>query len=347
MSLLSNSPYGIRPRLSAKWIVGIVVAAIVGTLATTLAANIVINTGGRVEFGQGRVSSGLCDSYITIKPTAAFVNNVFVLDTVEIGDISTLTHDNSYTIQIYGDTSSVGLLANPATFKVGSDGVTFSQTSTGDNTTLETVTADSATSGGGSNSEIGASKVRFTQITSNGVSAIPTSAVKKITLQSSGNGNCSRVYALGDVGPAGGTIGITPSTPGNTTGKYFEFGVPETNGLTWCPSSDPGYSVNIGTTYGIGAGAANTALIVANCSAGSGVYADQYTLGGYSDWFLPSPYELNAVKDIAPPGGYATSGERGAGSIYYQNIPNGQPVLNDHAGKWFSLRTLPMRSFTP
>lgn len=347
MSLLSNSPYGIKPRLSAKWFVGIAVVVILGTLATTFAANIVINGTGRIEFGQGMASNGLCDSYMTIKPTAILNGNKFYLDTVEIGDISTLTHDNSYSIQLYGDTSSVGLLANPATFSVGPDGVSFSKTSTGDNTTLETVTVDSATNGGGSKNEKGASVVRFTQITSDGVSAIPAASVAKITLQSSGNGNCSRVYALGDVGPAGGTIGITPTTAGNTTGKYFEFGVPETNGLTWCPSSDPGYSVNIGTTYGIGAGAANTALIVANCSAGSGVYADQYTLGGYSDWFLPSPYELNAVKDIAPPGGYATSGERGAGSIYYQNIPNGQPVLNDHAGKWFPLRTLPMRSFTP
>ena len=29
-------------------------------------------------------------------------------------------------------------------------------------------------------------------------------------------------YAIGDTGPAGGKIFITPTTAGNTTGKYFE-----------------------------------------------------------------------------------------------------------------------------
>jgi predicted phage tail protein len=33
---------------------------------------------------------------------------------------------------------------------------------------------------------------------------------------------CSSACAVGDVGPAGGIIFMTPSTVGNTTGKYFE-----------------------------------------------------------------------------------------------------------------------------
>jgi hypothetical protein len=31
-----------------------------------------------------------------------------------------------------------------------------------------------------------------------------------------------RTFAIGDIGPGGGIIFITPSTEGNSTGKYFE-----------------------------------------------------------------------------------------------------------------------------
>lgn len=329
----------------SKWVVGLSSLAAIAAISYTLAANISINGNSSTEFGQGILVTSTCDSYLIIKPKAVLEGNTFVLDSIELGDISTRTHDNTFTLQVYGETSSAGLLAQPAVITVGADGKSFTKTSTGDNTTLETVTIDSSSTGGGTNAEIGASVIKLTSITSDGSNKIPASQAVKYTLQSSGNGNCSIVYSLGDVGPAGGTIGITPSTPGNTTGKYFEFGTPSSNAMVWCDSTDPGYSTLLGTGTAIGSGAANTALIAANCTLGSGVYADQYTQGGYSDWFLPSAYELNAVRTLAPSGGYATSSERNATTGWYQNIPNGQPVLQDHAGKWFSLRSLPMRSF--
>lgn len=332
-------------RSFSKWLVGFSSLAAIAVISYTLAANISINGNSSTEFGQGILVTSTCDSYLIIKPKAVLVGNTFVLDSIELGDISTRTHDNSFTLQVYGETSSVGLLAQPAIIAVGANGKTFTKTSIGDNTTLETVTIDSSSPGGGANAEIGASVIKLTSITSDGSNKIPALQAVKYTLQSSGNGNCSMVYSVGDVGPAGGTIGITPSTPGNSTGKYFEIGTPSSGSMVWCGASDPGYSTALGTGTAIGTGAANTALIAANCTTGSGVYADQYTQGGYSDWFLPSAYELNAVKDVAPSGGYATSSERNATTGWYQNIPNGQPVLQDHAGKWFSLRSLPMRSF--
>lgn len=328
-----------------KWILGLSVAAAIAVISSTLAANIAINGNSTTEFGQGILATSTCDSYLVIKPKATLDGNNFVLESIELSDISTRSHDNTFTLQVYGETSSIGLLAQPAVITVGADGKSFTKSSTGDNTTLETVTIDSSSIGGGPNGEVGASSIKLTSITSDGSTKIPAAQAIKYTLQSSGEGNCSIVYSVGDVGPAGGTIGITPSTPGNSTGKYFEFGTPSANSLVWCDSSDPGYSTLLGTGTAIGTGAANTARIAANCSLGTGVYADQYTQGGYSDWFLPSAYELNAVKDVAPPGGYATSSERNATTGWYQNIPNGQPVLQDHAGKWFALRSLPMRSF--
>lgn len=318
---------------------------VLAVISSTLAANISINGNSSSEFGQGILATSTCDSYLVIKPKAVVDGNRFVLESIELSDISTRTHDNTFTLQVYGETSSVGLLAQPAVIQVGGDGKTFTKTSSGDNTTLETVTIDSAATGGGPNQEIGASSIRLTSITFDGSTKIPAAEAVKYTLQTSGTGNCSIVYSLGDVGPAGGTIGILPTTAGNTTGKYFEFGTPSSNSLSWCDANDPGYSTLLGTGTAIGTGAANTALIAANCTSGSGVYADQYTQGGYSDWFLPSAYELNAVRTLAPSGGYATSSERNATTGWYQNIPNGQPVLQDHAGKWFGLRSLPMRSF--
>lgn len=334
-----------RPSLK-KWGLGLSAVAAIAVISSTLAANIAINSNSSTEFGQGILATSTCDSYLVIKPKAVMDGTKFVLDSIELGDISTRTHDNSFTLQVYGETSSTGLLAQPVVIAVGGDGKTFTKTSSGDNTTLETVTIDSASIGGGSKGEVGASVIRLTSITSDGSAKIPASQAVKYTLQTSGTGNCSIVYSVGDVGPAGGTIGITPSTPGNSTGKYFEIGTPSSGTMVWCGSSDPGYSTALGTGTAIGTGAANTALIAANCTTGSGVYADQYTQGGYSDWFLPSAYELNAVKDVAPAGGYATSSERSSTTGWYQNIPNGQPVLQDHAGKWFSLKSLPMRSFS-
>jgi hypothetical protein len=345
--LLDFTDQSTRLKKSYLRTIGLIASfAFVGVLSTTLAANISLSSNQSVEFGQGIVVTGTCDSHIVVRPVAAFDGQRFIFDSLEIQDISTLNHDNSFSIQVFNETSSAGLLATPAVIRVGADGISFTKTSSGDNTTLETITIDSSSNGGGARNEIGASAIRLKSITSDGVNTIPASESVRITLQSSGDGDCSRVYALGDIGPAGGTIGILPTTAGNTTGKYFEIGTRSANSMPWCGASDFGYSNSLGTSTSIGSGAANTALIAANCASGPGYYADQYTQGGYSDWFLPSAYELNAMKDIAPSGGYATSSERGATTIFYQNIPNGQPVLNDHAGKWFSLLALPIRSFT-
>jgi hypothetical protein len=43
-------------------------------LGSTLAANISLNTGGNVEFGQGVLSTTACDDQVTITPYSTFIN---------------------------------------------------------------------------------------------------------------------------------------------------------------------------------------------------------------------------------------------------------------------------------
>ena len=109
-------------------------------------------------------------------------------------------------------------------------------------------------------------------------------------------------YSIGDTGPAGGIIFITPSTSGNTTGKYFEV----------APSASPdvqrAWDFLAGTTRNpitgadgtaIGTGEQNTLDILAagftTASVSAAAYAAGYTYGGFSDWFLPSVDELHQI----------------------------------------------------
>jgi hypothetical protein len=104
-------------------------------------------------------------------------------------------------------------------------------------------------------------------------------------------------YAIGDTGPAGGKIFITPSTEGNTTGKYFEASPATAEAIrTWSSVGNQTTSVAGADGTAIGTGYQNTLDIVAqsgnvlvSCAA---VYCSVYTYGGFSDWFLPSENEL-------------------------------------------------------
>ena len=111
-------------------------------------------------------------------------------------------------------------------------------------------------------------------------------------------------YALDDTGPAGGKIFITPNTPGNTTGQYFEAAVADLIGdKIWCTSSAGAYFAagEVGAPgTGIGTGKTNTAEIVGGvvgsfCQGGAAVEAKGHNGGGKTDWFLPSADELNQL----------------------------------------------------
>ena len=150
-------------------------------------------------------------------------------------------------------------------------------------------------------------------------------------------------YVIGDTGPAGGKIFITPSTSGNTTGKYFEVAPIAGEVIrTWATDTDPGIGLgNAATTVSgadgtdIGTGQQNTADIVAQAgnvaATSAAVYCDQYSYGGFSDWFLPSKDELNELytqRNIV--GGlqvsyYSTSSEYSNDAFWFQSFIDGNP----------------------
>lgn len=140
-------------------------------------------------------------------------------------------------------------------------------------------------------------------------------------------------YQIGDNGPAGGIVFYV--TDGGLHGLEAA-PVDQARSVQWgCDGTDiPGaYGTAIST------GAQNTAAIVAGCD---GTYiaakiADDYSLNGYSDWFLPSKDELNAlfssrwwVISVAANDGYWSSTEASAEGAWYQYSLGGAPARKNN-----------------
>jgi hypothetical protein len=99
---------------SLKVVLGLAGIAAVALLGSTLAANISLNSGSAVEFGQGVALTSACDSDgITATPSAAFVNAAsagsFNFATVAFTGISSACLDKTFTLKAYGDTNATPL----------------------------------------------------------------------------------------------------------------------------------------------------------------------------------------------------------------------------------------------
>jgi hypothetical protein len=282
---------------------------------TTLAANVTINGGSAVEFGQGLAQTTSCSGgqSIIITPLSSFTNSAgstgsFKFSSFKVSNIPSSCYGFDFSVSAYDSTTGTNPLA---IFNSSSTSATIYNNngffSTGiDGAGLTTATISSSS---------------FSATFDTPVTSAPS--VYKITIQSSLhkaipcsqlNGDCK----LGDTGPGGGTVfyvnvgGFTCGPTLNKTCHYME--VPSTN--TWSGGgTDPSYTYavsayqntlvpNLATQSStvssaeIGLGYQSSVYIV-NQNGTPYTYAAgaarAYSGGSQNDWYLPNTSEANQL----------------------------------------------------
>jgi len=162
-------------------------------------------------------------------------------------------------------------------------------------------------------------------------------------------------YNIGDIGPGGGWVFITPSTSGNTTGQYFEIapiGAVIGGGKKFADTAYTSTAITGADGTAIGTGRQNTLDIIAQGSIDSAAnYCATLFYGGKNDWFLPSTNELLEVYnnrmviglDNLPNGNTWTSTEVSATDGRYVQMSTGD--ITQSIGKGFNNFFRPVRMF--
>jgi hypothetical protein len=132
------------------------------------------------------------------------------------------------------------------------------------------------------------------------VSSDTGTAVSSITYRPGGT-SCATggVCAIGDIGPGGGIVFITPSTASGN-GRYFEAAPANWAGVDdvstagkFCTGATNQDSISRSATqFGIGWGETNTALFEPYCTGGAVKLVSDYAGGGFTNWFIPNSNEL-------------------------------------------------------
>jgi hypothetical protein len=272
-------------------------------LNTTLAANINIGTGGKVEFGQGISITAACSgsSVLTATPNSSFVNTSgsgdFYFSSVTVSGIPSSCNGVDFTISAYDSTTSTALPIF------------------GTNKTVASVWNNGGSYQGGKGwvgSNITSGSGTFTVSFTTPVALATT--VERLTLQSTAHvaGDCvtERICLVGDTGPGGGTVfyaGATFTETGtacNASCNYLElapatwFSNPEqaVGALVTATSTPPSPT---STAFGMGWTNTNYLKNFASQTAPSGRKSGIYAAVRYGtagapvgEWFLPSKDEL-------------------------------------------------------
>jgi hypothetical protein len=169
---------------------------------------------------------------------------------------------------------------------------------------------------------------------------------------------------VGDTGPGGGKIFLTPSSSGNSTGYWFEAAPTSWSGgadpsIRWCNITNGAVGVSAQGTS-IGSGQGNSTAIGLYCSSGATVTARAYSGGGFSDWFLPSEDELKALQAVRVTiGGFesatywsSTEIATGRSGSYSGPTQEAYPVYFPTGGSnlWYKYQSYyvrPVRMFSP
>ena len=110
-----STPSSPKSRKPLRVLLGIGALAAVTGIGSTLAANITLNGGDGVEFGQGVVTTAACDDDILVTPISTFVNSEdqFALDSIDFSNINlTDCNNKTFTIKAYQDIDNSPLLLN-------------------------------------------------------------------------------------------------------------------------------------------------------------------------------------------------------------------------------------------
>ena len=293
--------------------------AVAGTffIQNTLAANISLNTGAPIEFGQGITATAACSGAtdLTITPYSSFTNasgaGAFYFSSVKVSNIPTSCYGVDFTINAYDNTSNTPLALFNST---STSAIIYNNAGTfelGINSTGMTVAGSSGT---------------FT-VTLTAPVAL-ASSIFKITIQSGAHAvaTCAQggPCIVGDRGPGGGVVFYASASnftsagsTCDTTCKYLEvapstwqsgtvaddlFYIWSTNTTTLTvqnksTASSEGFNSNEKLNWKIGQGFYNTSVMKvagATSSAQAAVlaYAGNSTAG---QWFIPSMNELNEL----------------------------------------------------
>ena len=308
MSLLNFTNPSKTPRNSKplKLILGVgALAAVIG-LGSTFAANIQLNTGAPIEFGQGVAQTTACDSDVILTPISTFVNadggGEFKFTAITLSGLDTTDQT---------EISPQGCAGKILTIKVYNKLGIKNSTSYTLNVLLATFGSAEGDVGGMSFGEEGKATLYFDPAT------IAATDVYRITIES-GVSEASAppiVYSVGETGPGGGTIFYVD----NSVEGFDETGAPcspnchyleaaPTNPAVFNFWTDESYewsgniSVGVGTTSeGFSSGWENTWQLINQPDGGStaakaGTIAHAYRgPNGLTDWFLPSRAELNTM----------------------------------------------------
>ena len=280
-------------------------------LQSTLAANISLNSGGTIEFGQAVSQAVACSGSqnVTVTPKSSFVNaangtGTYYLGSIVVTNIPDSCYGADFKLSAFGTSSSTPLAIFNST---STEAVVYNNAGTfqlGVGSTGTTLTPGTGTF-----------TVSFT-------SPVALSAsVAKVTIQSgihtllcAEGGSC----AIGDTGPGGGFVfyrdvnGFTCGATLSASCRYLEAAPYNWSGRghlvtpyavpAYQSTSVPAFNGFDATGTAIGTGLANTRAIVNQNGLydySSNRYAAGATVlyngGGKTDWFLPSKDELTAV----------------------------------------------------
>jgi hypothetical protein len=305
-------------------------------LQSTLAANVSLNSGGAIEFGQGTARTVACSEgqYLIISPQSTFVNEAGAgshkFSSIKVDNIPTACRGQDFTFSAYNNVASsaaqaifntsstraVVYMKEDDTFEVGIGGTGLS------------VTTNSASS----------FTVTFT------APVVASSSVFNLTVESaahtvrpcSDGGAC----AIGETGPGGGVVFLSAASAGNSTGYNYEASLTNLVG-TYKMCSD---NISRNISNEIGAGVTNSAVLLqdSNCNiSGTAAYGmNQYNIAqsinnAVDDWYIPSRDELLSVKSnvidsfIVPPWMYMTSSQNSADSVFWVDFDT---EANRHCG---------------